>query len=523
MQTILEDGSPSAVPDRRSSSRDRRALRRPDPPAQSTSQNAEISPNLEVLMDLGEGTFGQVKLVYDRANPSTLMALVKQCRTEAFILRACRGHPNVIQYLSMRCNERFVFQIFMEYADGGELFDQIEPDVGIGAERARFFFRQLIDGLVHIHSKGHVLKIADFGFATIYKLKGKEKILTEPCGTPEYSDPNVFKKHYRQALLLFLPLFYSSFRGEFADVWSAGVVLAVMLTGDLPWEEPNSRVYSYYEFVHKKICTHPPWSRIGSAELSLLRTIFVEDFDRRADLAAVQRHSWLTDERRAVGSPTANFDYISTPKSNVASSQPVDFKSLSSGSCSQRLDLIVGRFGLPSTSFSQPHGVEALILSSSQMSEPNADSFYHPVQTFVRRMTRFCATAGVSELLGHIEDACLALGCSSRFTGPQSILVSCTLRKRTVRYSIRIYEIGGRQLVDARCSYGNGIDFKRAFAALRDQLKPHICGQSDEWLREVGLLPSRLTERLENVMNSSEDSSDSKFQLHSIVFDRSKC
>ena len=74
--------------------------------------------------------------MYDKKNPTNVMAvkmvdlaknkhLVRQCRREALILRALRGHQNVIHYLSMRLNDELQFQIFMSYADGGELFDQI--------------------------------------------------------------------------------------------------------------------------------------------------------------------------------------------------------------------------------------------------------------------------------------------------------------------------------------------------------------------------------------------------------------
>lgn len=117
------------------------------------------------FLKIFSGTFGQVKLVYDKKNPSNVMAvkmvdlaknkqLVRQCRREALILRALRGHQNVIDYLSMRLNDQLQFQIFMAYADGGELFDQIEPDVGMDSNRARLFFTQLIDGLIFVHSKG---------------------------------------------------------------------------------------------------------------------------------------------------------------------------------------------------------------------------------------------------------------------------------------------------------------------------------------------------------------------------------
>ncbi|KAI6208806.1 Serine/threonine-protein kinase chk-1 [Aphelenchoides besseyi] len=498
-------------------------------------RDAEVSSSLEVLMDLGEGSFGQVKLVYDKLNPTSVMAVkvtnlkrnldqVKRCRKEALILRACREHVNVVRYLSMRINSHQQFQIFMEYADGGELFDQIgkcKPDVGMPPERARLFFGQLIEGLFYIHSKGichldikpenllltklgenrNVLKIADFGFAAVYRVKNAEKILTHPVGTPEYTDPCVFKRHYR---------------GEFADVWSAGVVLTVMLTGDLPWDEPNRECYSYFEFVHKKVCTHAPWSRIGNVELSLLRSIFVERFQDRINLRSIKKHAWLAEDshRRAVGSSTTNFDDVSSSDSNVASSQPVHFKSLSSNSSSQPTNSDAKqkfpRFGMSNECFSQPDAMDALILSSSQAGE-NPENSFHWLQSFVRRMTRFCVSADLADLLFYIEEACLDLGCSSSFTGPQSLSICANYRRRTVRYLVRIFDISDAnrklQLVDARCSTGSGVDFKRAFAALRNQVKTHVRLESDSFLRDLGLLPASSMDCTEIAGTSSENTS----------------
>ncbi len=52
--------------------------------------------------------------------------VVEAVRKEALLMRMLRGHANVIQYIGMRVDERLdEFQIFLEYVDGGELFDQI--------------------------------------------------------------------------------------------------------------------------------------------------------------------------------------------------------------------------------------------------------------------------------------------------------------------------------------------------------------------------------------------------------------
>lgn len=40
--------------------------------------------------------------------------------------------------------------MFLEYAAGGELFDRIEPDIGMPPHQAQKYFRELIDGVVSI-------------------------------------------------------------------------------------------------------------------------------------------------------------------------------------------------------------------------------------------------------------------------------------------------------------------------------------------------------------------------------------
>lgn len=115
----------------------------------------------------------------------------------------------------------------MEFAEGGDLFDKIgmvilcpylgetqtdrvrkEPDVGVPEDIAHFYFTQLISGVSFLHSKGVAhrdikpenmlldrdgnLKIADFGLASLFALKGQFKYSTTLCGSPPYVAPEVF-------------------------------------------------------------------------------------------------------------------------------------------------------------------------------------------------------------------------------------------------------------------------------------------------------------------------------------------
>lgn len=38
--------------------------------------------------------------------------------------------------------------MFLEYAVGGELFDRIEPDIGMPQDQAQKYFKDLINGVV---------------------------------------------------------------------------------------------------------------------------------------------------------------------------------------------------------------------------------------------------------------------------------------------------------------------------------------------------------------------------------------
>jgi serine/threonine protein kinase len=74
-----------------------------------------------------------------------------------------------------------IYYLVFELADGGELYNFIDLTRGVNESIARFFFKQLINGLNFCHNKGivhrdlklenilldseYTLKIADFGFA----------------------------------------------------------------------------------------------------------------------------------------------------------------------------------------------------------------------------------------------------------------------------------------------------------------------------------------------------------------------
>nr|KAJ3420006.1 Chk1 protein kinase [Polyrhizophydium stewartii] len=193
---------------------------------------------------IGEGGQGRVRLAVNARNEVAAVKLIRKftaagepvnlqnLRKEVKIHQAV-AHENIIQLFATGEDDGHVY-IAMEYAASGELFDLIEPDVGIDEELAHLYFQQLVSGMEYLHGMGVShrdlkpenmlldnrgnLKISDFGLATVFKFKGVTRVLTTPCGTPPYVAPEIHHMKYN---------------GDSVDIWSAGIILYVLLAGKL--------------------------------------------------------------------------------------------------------------------------------------------------------------------------------------------------------------------------------------------------------------------------------------------------
>lgn len=97
-----------------------------------------------------------------------------------------------------------------------------------------------------------VLKITDFGLATIFRHKGVERKLSKRCGTLVYVAPEVFQGEYDAAP---------------ADIWSCGVVLVALLTGELPWDSPMPECVAFMDWKERRSLREPPWSKMHNVAI----------------------------------------------------------------------------------------------------------------------------------------------------------------------------------------------------------------------------------------------------------------
>jgi len=236
----------------------------------------------------------------------------KQLHIELSLHRLVCPHDNIIRYLSHGEDAAWVW-LCLELADGGDLFDKIEADEGVGEDVAHFYFSQLCAAIAWCHGRGVAhrdikpenmlldgegnLKLADFGLATQYlDLKsGKRKSCGMVCGSPPYIAPEILavgtancKRKSGEEKVGYDP--------EVTDIWSCAIVLFVLLVGNTPWDSPVlGESYEYHDYVKSKGKPQDElWTRVPNAALSLVRGMLRVEAEERFTMADVRKHPWFT-------------------------------------------------------------------------------------------------------------------------------------------------------------------------------------------------------------------------------------
>jgi serine/threonine-protein kinase Chk1 len=215
-------------------------------------------------------------------------------------------HAHVIQWLGSGEDSLWTW-IAMELADGGDLFDKIEADEGVGQDIAHLYFSQLVSAVAYMHSMGVAhrdikpenvlvsadgdLKLSDFGLAALFKKDGKFRLCNSVCGSPPYIAPEIVSgRRSKRADVLDV-----GYAANICDVWSCGIVLFVLLVGNTPWDEPTMCSEEFKEYVETGgHTTDELWQQIPPELVSLLRGMLKIDPNERFTLDEVRTHPWFT-------------------------------------------------------------------------------------------------------------------------------------------------------------------------------------------------------------------------------------
>ncbi|RWW54736.1 hypothetical protein BHE74_00038675 [Ensete ventricosum] len=208
------------------------------------------TPNIRDLYilgrKLGQGQFGTTYLCTEIAtgNDYACKSIAKRkliskedvedVRREIQIMHHLSGHKNVVTIKGAYEDALYV-HIVMELCSGGELFDRIIERGHFSERKAAELIRIIVGVVEACHSLGVMhrdlkpenfllvnkdddssLKAIDFGLSVFFK---PGQIFTDVVGSPYYVAPEVLCKHY----------------GPEADVWTAGVILYILLSGVPPF------------------------------------------------------------------------------------------------------------------------------------------------------------------------------------------------------------------------------------------------------------------------------------------------
>lgn len=278
----------------------------PQPVAAPAAPHAPHTPHssvrigkYHVLLTLGEGSFGKVKLAQHVTtgqkvalkiiNRKTLAKLDMQGRVEREILylRLLR-HPHIIKlYDVIKLKDEIIMVI--EYA-GKELFEYIVQRGKMPEGEARRFFQQIIAAVEYCHRHKIVhrdlkpenlllddklnVKIADFGLSNIMTDGNFLKTL---CGLPNYAAPEVISGKL--------------YAGPEVDVWLLGVILYVMLCGRLPFDDEF--IPALFKKISNGVYTLPNYLSGGAKHL-LTRMLVVNPLNR-ITIHEIMEDAWFKE------------------------------------------------------------------------------------------------------------------------------------------------------------------------------------------------------------------------------------
>ncbi|CAN1305037.1 Calcium-dependent protein kinase 4 [Linum perenne] len=219
---------------------------------------------------------------------------VDDVRREIQIMHHLAGHKNIVTIKGAYEDPLYV-HIVMELCSGGELFDRIIQR-GHYSERKAAELTKIIVGVVEAcHSLGVMhrdlkpenfllvnkdddfsLKAIDFGLSVFFK---PGQIFTDVVGSPYYVAPEVLLKHY----------------GPAADVWTAGVILYILLSGVPPfWAETQQGIFDAVLKGHIDFDSDP-WPLISDSGKDLIRRMLCKSPKERLTAHEVLCHPWICE------------------------------------------------------------------------------------------------------------------------------------------------------------------------------------------------------------------------------------
>lgn len=204
---------------------------------------------------VGKGSYGTVRVAHKTdVNGHERLYAVKEFRKRSnesegtfqdrlmseFCISSQLRHPNIIETLDLMKDPSGGFCQVMEFCPGGDLYSLIiSTGTGLKVAEADCFFKQLMRGVVYMHSMGvahcdlkpenilltsnGTIRISDFGNGECFRMAWEKDVHYSRgvTGSGPYIAPEEFKD--------------KPFDPRAVDIWATGIIYMVMRTGSYLW------------------------------------------------------------------------------------------------------------------------------------------------------------------------------------------------------------------------------------------------------------------------------------------------
>ena len=260
----------------------------------------------KIIKTLGRGSTGKVKLAINletdelaaikiiprkislpKNSKETIKSREQRIYREVGILRLL-DHPNVVKLIDFYENEN-MFCLVFEYIDGSQLLEYIIQHGGLKEKHAKKFFVQLIDAVHYCHLNAIVHRDLKIENVMIEKKTGR--VVLVDFGLANFYQPFDMLHTFCGSLYFAAPELLSGkdYNGPEVDVWSLGVILYVMLTGRVPFDDRN--IHALHAKIKKAEFIIP--GNIQTPIKELLAGMICKEPSTRLSLQKIAQHEWI--------------------------------------------------------------------------------------------------------------------------------------------------------------------------------------------------------------------------------------
>ncbi|KAM6134045.1 LOW QUALITY PROTEIN: ribosomal protein S6 kinase alpha-5 [Phoenicopterus ruber ruber] len=310
---------------------------------------------LDLKKPLGEGSFSICRKCLHKTSQEYAVKIIStrmeaNTQREITALKLCEGHPNVVKLHEVYHDQLHTFLV-MELLKGGELLERIQKKKHFSETEASHIMRRLVSAVSHMHDVGVVhrdlkpenllftdetdnseIKIIDFGFA---RLKPPDnQPLKTPCFTLHYAAPELLNHNGYD---------------ESCDLWSLGVILYTMLSGQVPFQSQDKSLTCTSALeIMKKIkkgefsFEGEAWKNVSEEAKELIQGLLTVDPNKRIKMSSLRYNEWLQDGSQLSSNPLMTPDNLGSSGSAVHTYVKATFHAFNKykreGFCLQNVD-----------------------------------------------------------------------------------------------------------------------------------------------------------------------------------------